>query len=99
VIVPISLGLVLRSGIAWAVAVKGNTFLNFYVWITFFWMLPELVPVTIMLIAINSSSKAKKNAGVSVPEKTSTPSTFLQLQESTEGSGAKTPCDSSGAVV
>eukprot|EP00026_Physarum_polycephalum_P014134 Phypoly_transcript_14612.p1 GENE.Phypoly_transcript_14612~~Phypoly_transcript_14612.p1 ORF type:complete len:298 (+),score=26.38 Phypoly_transcript_14612:60-953(+) len=96
VIVPISMGLVLRSGIAWAVAVKGNTFLNFYVWITLFWMLPELVPVTIMLIAINPSSQPKKDAGVSMPDHMRTPST-LHLQ-STDGSGVKTPSDSSGDV-
>jgi len=109
VIVPVSISLVLRSAIAWAATLKGITFLNFYLWITLFWMVPELIPVTIMLININHSSKSKKNAAVRVhsPEhehKMKTPSTaHLHLQESkdsTEGSmTAKVSSDSSGVMV
>lgn len=93
VIVPISFSLLLRCGIAWAVALKGNTFLNFYVWILLFWMLPELFPVTIMLIAV--SLPISKN------EKTSdmrTPST-IHLQDSSAHSSNRVRTISSSSSI
>jgi len=61
IIQPITLSLLLRAAIALAVAIKGSSsFLNFYVWIIFFWMLPEWIPVAVMMIVLNPNKKNKR---------------------------------------